>query len=95
MTRTPSEVIAIIERFLSRKSIYPQEWNDFIERPISDPMLDVYRDRAEKRNAEFEPRPGIVDWTHQPEREAAACEELENIVAEIRAIAGPSAKSAR
>jgi hypothetical protein len=57
--RTAEEIAAIIERFLTGNSLYPQEWNDFVgsER---DGQLDMYR----KRCHELDPlvnRPGQQD----------------------------------
>jgi hypothetical protein len=92
MTRTPTEVIGIIERFLSHTSSYPQEWNDFVDCGISDPRLDVYRARCAELGSEFEPRTN--DLIRQLEREAAAIDELRNIVAELRKLAGASSKLA-
>jgi hypothetical protein len=50
----------LIERFLGGSSLYPQEWNDFVESPQHDQKMDVYR----KRCNELDPlvnRPGDQD----------------------------------
>jgi hypothetical protein len=44
--RTAEEIAGIIERFLTGNSLYPQEWNDFVECSERDPRLDVYRKRC-------------------------------------------------
>jgi len=44
---TAGEAAGIIERFLNEASLYPQEWNDFIESSQSDVQLDLYRKRCE------------------------------------------------
>jgi len=41
--RTATEIAGIIERFLDGSSLYPQEWNDFVECPERDERLDPYR----------------------------------------------------
>jgi len=44
--RTAEEIAAIIERFLTGNSLYPQEWNDFVECSERDSRLDIYRKRC-------------------------------------------------
>ncbi len=44
--RTAEEIAAIIERFLTGNSLYPQEWNDFVECSERDSRLDTYRKRC-------------------------------------------------
>ena len=41
--RTAAEIAGIIERFLDGNSLYPQEWNDFVECRERDASLDSYR----------------------------------------------------
>lgn len=94
--KTPGQIADVIERFLAGAELYPQEFNDFIECSLSDPQLDVYRQRCEVLHSEFEPgleaRGGALillsleDRRRQPQREAAAIKELEQIVAELRSL---------
>ena len=44
---TASEIADIIERFLEGRSLYPQEWNDFVESRHQDERLEVYRLRCD------------------------------------------------
>ena len=73
---TPVQVADVIERFLSGSSLYPQEFNDFIDCGLSDPRLDVYRERCEMLHSEFEPRRrtllGLSERDEQTQRDAAA-----------------------
>jgi len=88
--RTPGEVADIIVRFLSGSGLYPQEFNDFFESSLSDPKLDAYRQRCEMLHSEFEPRRSqmvllsLEEPQRQAQREAAATEELERMVTELR-----------
>jgi hypothetical protein len=64
-----------IERFLEGTSLYPQEWNDFVESPQYDQKMDVYR----KRCYELDPlvnRPGDQD--------AEALSELRSMIEALR-----------
>jgi hypothetical protein len=45
-TKTASEIADLIERFLNGRSLYPQEWNDFVENKHPDRKLDSYRKRC-------------------------------------------------
>lgn len=44
--KTAWEIAGVIQRFLNGTSLYPQEWNDFVECSHPDPMLDSYRKRC-------------------------------------------------
>ena len=77
---TPGQVADIIERFLSDSSLYPQEFNDFIDCGLSDSQLDAYRERCEMLHSDFESRLAERDL----QREASATKELEQIVVELR-----------
>jgi hypothetical protein len=46
--RTAVEIAGIIERFLNQSSLYPQEWNDFVECSELDSRLDKYRKRCDE-----------------------------------------------
>jgi hypothetical protein len=37
------EVAQLIERFLEERSLYPQEWNDFVDTSQDDSVIDNYR----------------------------------------------------
>jgi len=45
--KSASEIAGIIERFLNGESLYPQEWNDFVECSHPDKLLDSYRKRCD------------------------------------------------
>jgi hypothetical protein len=54
------EVAQLIERFLENKSRYPQEWNDFVDTPQGDGVVENYR----RQCYELDPlvnRPGVPD----------------------------------
>ena len=70
------ETAALIERFLNHESLYPQEWNDFIETSQGSKKVDQYR----RRCYELDPivnSPGIPD--------TAALEELRSMADRLRA----------
>jgi len=46
--RTAEQIADIIERFLTGNSLYPQEWNDFVECSERDSRLDVYPNRCDE-----------------------------------------------
>jgi hypothetical protein len=54
------EVAQSIERFLENRSRYPQEWNDFVDTPQEDSVIENYR----RECYELDPlvnRPGVPD----------------------------------
>jgi hypothetical protein len=59
-----SEMAQLIERFLDGTSLYPQEWNDFVDCSQSDPEMEVYRKRCDELdplvNEEEDPDPAAV-----------------------------------
>jgi hypothetical protein len=63
--KTSQEVAQLIERFLENTSLYPQEWNDFVEGSQRDKELDFYR----KRCYDLDP---LVNRAGQPDPEAVA-----------------------
>jgi hypothetical protein len=73
--RTANEVADIIERFLCKKSLYRQEWSDFVECSERDSKLDTYR----KRCSELDP---VVNCPGPQDPKAIA--ELQNMVDELR-----------
>jgi len=73
--KTAEEIAGLIERFLNGTSLYPQEWNDFVDRTHADTVLDSYR----KRCYLLDPRVNCLD-TQDPE----ALAQLRSIVEELR-----------
>ena len=72
---TNSEVAQLIERFLEARSLYPQEWNDFVETSQRDQEMDIYR----KRCYELDP---LVNRPGDPDPEAVA--ELRSMITRLR-----------
>jgi hypothetical protein len=66
--KTAGEIADLIERFLNDTSLYPQEFNDFVDCSHPDKLLDSYRRRC-----------GLLD-----PRDPEALEELRNMVQELR-----------
>lgn len=60
---TAAEIADLIERFLDDHSLYPQEWNDFVDCKHPEPDLDVYR----KRCAQLDP---LVNSPATPDHQA-------------------------
>lgn len=59
-SKDAAEVADLIERFLNGRSLYPQEWNDFVDASQRNKKIDLYR----KRCSELDPlvnRPGDPD----------------------------------
>jgi hypothetical protein len=79
--KTGSEIADLIERFLDGKSLYPQEWNDFVESSQHDKKLDVYRKRCDQLDPLVN-RPGDMDPT--------AVAELREMVDELRRLGEPA-----
>ena len=69
------DVAHLIERFLEKRSFYPQEWNDFVETSQPDRKIDVYR----KRCYLLDP---LVNRPGDPDREAVA--ELRSMIETLR-----------
>jgi hypothetical protein len=73
--KTAGEIAGIIERFLNDASLYPQEWNDFIERRQPNAELDCYRKRCDT----------LDPLVNSPEpQDSDAIAELRNMVSELR-----------
>jgi hypothetical protein len=72
---TALQMADLIERFLDRKSLYPQEWNDFVERSQRDRQMDKFR----KRCYDLGP---LVNHPGEPDPDAVA--ELRSLVATLR-----------
>ncbi len=78
--QTAKQVAEIIERFLNGTSLYPQEWNDFIECSQPDPKLDSYRKRCYLLDPDV----------NSPEpQDPEAIVELRCMVAELRHLENP------
>jgi hypothetical protein len=75
--RTAAEIADLIERFLNGRSLYPQEWNDFVECRLTDKKLDLYR----KRCNELDPHVNCDDL-----QEAKPLAELRRMVDELRSL---------
>jgi hypothetical protein len=75
--KTRLQIADLIERFLDSTSLYPQEWNDFVESPQRDKKLDVYRKRCDQLDPLVN-RPGEMDPT--------AVAELREMIDELREI---------
>lgn len=72
----PAQVVAgLIERFLENQSLYPQEWNDFIEGSKKDASVERFR----KRCCELDP---LVNSPDPPDEDAIR--ELRGMVQELR-----------
>jgi len=69
--RTLREAAEIIERFVQERSLYAQEWNDFVDMSQRDMEVEAYR----KRCYELDP---LVNCPG--ERDAKAIAELKNMV---------------
>ncbi len=78
--KNADEIANTIERFLNNASLYPQEWNDFIERRHPDAHLDSYR----RRCYELDP---FVNNTEPQDAKAVA--NLRNMVHELRSLSTP------
>jgi hypothetical protein len=78
--KTAGEIADLIERFLSGTSLYPQEWNDFVEHCQPDRNLETYRERCD----ELDPLVNCPD-----PQDAKALAELRRIVAELRRSSTP------
>jgi hypothetical protein len=79
--KTAGEVADLIERFLNGKSLYQQEWNDFVECSHPDKILNNYR----KRCGLLDPRVNCPD-----PQDPKALEELRNMVQELRQLSNPA-----
>jgi hypothetical protein len=73
------EVAELIERFLEERSLYPQEWNDFVDTPQEDKNVEGFRLRCYHLDPSVN-RPGIPD--------RGAIEELRSIVKTLRSNSG-------
>jgi hypothetical protein len=72
---TGQEVVQLIERFLDNQSLYPQEWNDFVDTPQSNPAIEVYRRQCEDLEHRF---------NHQGEPDEIALAQLREMIVRLR-----------
>ena len=80
-SKNATEIAGIVERFLNGTSLYPQEWNDFVECRHPDAHLDSYRKRCD----ELDPLVNCPD-----PQDARALAELRSMVDELRRLPTPS-----
>jgi hypothetical protein len=73
---TNEDAAQVIERFLEECSLYPQEWNDFVETSQQDQVVDDFR----RQCAELEP---LVNRPGKPDPNAVA--QLKQIIRLLRA----------
>ena len=78
--KNAAEIANIVDRFLNGTSLYPQEWNDFVECRHPDAHLDSYRKRC------YELDPLVNCPTPQ---DAKALADLRNLVDELRSLSTP------
>jgi len=73
------EVAQLIERFLENRSLYPQEWNDFVDTSQKDRVIDDYRRECD----ELDP---LVNRRGEPDPDAVA--RLKGIINQLRSERG-------
>jgi hypothetical protein len=69
------EAAQVIERFLENRSLYPQEWNDFVDTPQRDKTVEHYR----RESYELDP---LVNRPEGPD--ATALTQLRAIIKQLR-----------
>ena len=74
-SRTARDVADLIERFLEGRSLYPQEWNDFVDASQRNKTVEGYRRRCN----ELDP---LVNRPGDPDAEAVA--ELRSMIGRLR-----------
>ena len=78
-SKSATEVADLIERFVEGRSLYPQEWNDFVESSQHDPNIDTFRKRCDQLDP-------LVNRPSAPDPEAVA--ELRSMIAALRSSGG-------
>ena len=81
--RTAGEIADLIERFLSHRLRYPQEWNDFTECSLRNCKLDVLRKRCEILSAALQTDRKSLDL-NRDDRWGDAIKDLNTIAAQLR-----------
>ena len=79
-SKNATEIADIVARFLSGTSLYPQEWNNFIECRHPDAHLDSYRKRCYELDS-------LVNCPGPQDTKALA--ELRSVVGELRRLPTP------
>jgi hypothetical protein len=74
---TANEASQTIERFLENRSLYPQEWNDFVDTPQLDKVVENFRLECYKLDP-------LVNRPEGPEPQAIAS--LELILKQLRSV---------
>jgi hypothetical protein len=72
---TAQEMASLIERFLENRSLYPQEWNDFVECSQPDKEMDRFRKHCD----ELDP---LVNCPGTPDEDSVL--ELRAMIRELR-----------
>lgn len=72
---TSEEVAQLIERFLDNQSLYPQEWNDFVDTPQTSPVIEAYRRQCEDLEHRF---------NYQSEPDEIALAQLQEMIVRLR-----------
>lgn len=78
--KNAAEIADTVERFLNGRSLYPQEWNDFVECEHPNAHLDSYRKRCHELNS-------LVNCPDPQDPKALA--DLRGIVVELRSLSTP------
>jgi hypothetical protein len=73
-----TEVADLIERYLDGASLYPQEWNDFVDSSQRRKDVDIYRKRCSELDL-------LVNRPEGPDPEATA--ELRSMIKTLRSLA--------
>ncbi len=69
------QTASLIDRFLQDRSLYPQEWNDFVECPQKDPAIEIVRRRCD----ELDPH-----VNNPAPKDEQGVQELKQIIVELR-----------
>ena len=81
--KTAAEIADLIERYLSNRCAYPQEWNDFVDCSNRDPKLDAVRRQCDTISSQFEKDQKSLDL-NRDDRWQDATDELKKIAAQLR-----------
>ncbi len=81
--KTAAEIADLIERYLSNRCTYPQEWNDFVDCSNRDPKLDAFRKRCDLISSQFETDRKSLDL-NRDDRWQDATDELKKVAAQLR-----------
>jgi hypothetical protein len=81
--KTAGGIADLIERFLSNRLRYPQEWNDFTDCSNRNPNLDFFRKQCEIISSALESDRKSLDLNRN-ERWRDAIEDLKGIADQLR-----------